>query len=342
MKDQIHPNNIRQILFLALLILVGYVIGKELVSFLGAFLGALTLYVLLIGTMRKLVIALKCPTALIALLLMLASFIILVLPVIWMGFVITEKASPFIQNPQIILDAVNAINTYLIDKFNIHILDQQNIEKITGQLIPIAQSTLGNTMAVLGNMVMTYLVLFFMLTNHYKIENWLKNNIPLHKDNAVKLLTESRSLIFSNAIGIPVVALLQGAVAMIGYSIFGVKDAILLGFLTAIASVIPMIGSMLIYVPLMIYQLSLGLTWQGIGIGLWGFILIGSVDNIARFLIQKKMANVHPLITILGVLIGVNIFGFLGIIFGPILLSIFIILIRIYVLEFNTREAEEA
>lgn len=67
---------------------------------------------------------------------------------------------------------------------------------------------------------------------------------------------------------------------------------------------------------------------------MWGFFAIGSVDNIARFVLQKRLADVHPLITILGVLMGIGLFGFLGIIFGPILISMFILLVRIYNDEF--------
>jgi predicted PurR-regulated permease PerM len=92
---------------------------------------------------------------------------------------------------------------------------------------------------------------------------------------------------------------------------------------------------MVVWLPLMIYELSQGHQTAGIGIGLWGLILVGSVDNIARFLIQKKIADVHPLITIFGVLIGVNLFGFIGIVFGPILISMFILLLRVYMDEFG-------
>ena len=122
---------------------------------------------------------------------------------------------------------------------------------------------------------------------------------------------------------------------MIGYGIFGVKEFVLMGVLTAICSMIPVVGSMLIYLPLGVYQLAIGNTTNGIFLLLWGFVLIGSVDNIARFMLQKKMANMHPLITLFGVFIGVNMFGFMGIIFGPVLLSMFLLLVKIYVDEFG-------
>lgn len=136
-------------------------------------------------------------------------------------------------------------------------------------------------------------------------------------------------------------AFVQGIVATIGYSIFGVKEFLLMGLLTAISSVIPIVGTMLVYLPLAIFQFSKYGTYSGIGVGLWGFIVIGSVDNIARFLVQKKLADVHPLVTLLGVFLGVSLFGFMGIIFGPLLLSVFFMLTKIYINEFGKFNAND-
>jgi predicted PurR-regulated permease PerM len=88
-------------------------------------------------------------------------------------------------------------------------------------------------------------------------------------------------------------------------------------------------------------MLSQGQTYQGIGVLIWGFVIIGGIDNVVRFLVAKKLANVHPLTTIFGVIMGVNLFGFLGIIFGPILLSIFVVLIEIYINEYGIADADD-
>ena len=161
------------------------------------------------------------------------------------------------------------------------------------------------------------------------------------ENNVQELISKSRSLIISNALGIPIVAVIQGIVGLIGYWIFGVQDFVLFGLLTAIASVVPVVGTMLVYVPLALYLLSMHHNWQGIGVGLWGFLIIGVVDNLARLLVQKHLSDVHPLVTIFGVMMGLNLFGFIGIIFGPILLSIFVLLIKIYIDEYGNSQLEE-
>lgn len=341
MLHQIHPNKIRQFLFLAVIILMGLLIVREMAFMLGAFLGAITLYVLLRNWMIYLVIQKKWKRWLAALILMLLSFIILVVPVGWMAKVGYEKLEPVLRNPKILYDAIERIHQYILVHWNVDILNTTNVQKASAQTLPFIQSTIGGTLSGIGNLFIMYLMLYFMLTGTLDMEQWLRRHMPFKNSNVQILISEFRGMVLSNALGIPIVAVIQGLVGLIGYWIFGVKEFILMGLLTAVCSVIPVVGSMLVYVPLMIYQLAIGNTGWGIGIGLWGFILIGSVDNIARFMLQKKMQNIHPLITLFGVFIGINLIGFLGIIFGPLLLAMFILLVRVYIDEFGKADAEE-
>ncbi|MBA3706212.1 MAG: AI-2E family transporter, partial [Bacteroidetes bacterium] len=82
-------------------------------------------------------------------------------------------------------------------------------------------------------------------------------------------------------------------------------------------------------------QLSVGESWQGIGILIYGALVITNIDNVFRFMIQKKLADIHPLITVFGVIMGLNWFGLPGLIFGPILISYFLIMIKIYRIEYG-------
>lgn len=340
MEHQIHPNRIRQLLFLIALFFLGIIITKEMFFMLGAFLGAITLYVIMRNWMLKLVVDYKWKKWLAALTLIISSVIILVIPLAWITSVAINKITPIIQNPTQITAILEQIHQYLISKFNIDILNAENIKKINGQVVPYIQTILGGTLNGIGNVFFMYLMLYFMLVEIVSLESWLRNHLPFKQVNSNKFISEFRNLVYSNALGIPIVAFIQGLTGLIGYWIFGVQEFVLMGLLTAICSVIPMVGSMIVYVPLAIYMLSMGQTWQGVAVALWGFIAVGSVDNIARFMLQKRMSNVHPLITLFGVFIGINLFGFLGIIFGPLLLSMFLMLVRIYIDEFGKADAD--
>jgi predicted PurR-regulated permease PerM len=103
---------------------------------------------------------------------------------------------------------------------------------------------------------------------------------------------------------------------------------------------VPVVGSALSYVPLSIILFANGETAKGFILIIYGLVIMGSVDNIFRFWLQRKIGDVHPLITVFGVIIGVPLFGFIGLIFGPLLISLFILLMRIYHVEFIAQEEE--
>jgi predicted PurR-regulated permease PerM len=101
---------------------------------------------------------------------------------------------------------------------------------------------------------------------------------------------------------------------------------------------LPVVGAALAYVPLAIIFFANGSNWQGIFMLIYGFGVIGLVDNVFRFTLQKKIGNVHPLVTVFGVIIGIGLFGFIGLIFGPLLISLFLLLLKIYSSEFITKQ----
>jgi predicted PurR-regulated permease PerM len=167
------------------------------------------------------------------------------------------------------------------------------------------------------------------------MEEYITDFIPLKKKNRQMLSEETDVMIRANAIGIPLLALIQGVVGALGYFIFGIKEFGVWGFLTGVASLIPIIGTGIIWVPLTIYLLASGNTWQGVGLGIYSLAVLTNVDYVARITLLRKIGNVHPLITIFGLIVGVSMFGFLGLVFGPLLISYLILLVKIYRNEFN-------
>ncbi len=180
-----------------------------------------------------------------------------------------------------------------------------------------------------------------MLMNHQKLENWFYRTIPLKTSNLVKMNKDLKDLVISNAVGMPLTAFLQAIIAYIGYLIFGVDDAFTWFILTIFAAMLPVVGAALIYVPLGLFLLAKGETGSAVGLLIYCFVIVGLSDNLIRLVLQKKMADVHPLITIFGVIVGLNLFGFIGIIFGPILFSVFFWLVKLYKYEFIDPNPED-
>ena len=102
---------------------------------------------------------------------------------------------------------------------------------------------------------------------------------------------------------------------------------------------IPFVGTLLGIIPVFILELSTGNTFTAWGILIYGLVVVGSTDNIIRLYVLKKLDNVHPLITLVGVIVGVPLFGFIGLIFGPLLISLFLVLLSIYRKEYPEKQS---
>ncbi|MBS1734338.1 MAG: AI-2E family transporter, partial [Bacteroidetes bacterium] len=180
-----------------------------------------------------------------------------------------------------------------------------------------------------------FFLLYYLLVSGKEIERYLNKMIPLKQENVDILASETKVMVRANALGIPIICIVQGTTAAIGYWIFGVEDWGLWGFITGVFAFFPLVGTMIVWVPLVIYVMSQGHTWPAVWLTLYSIIVTGNVDYITRLGLLKKMGDIHPMITVLGVIVGLSLFGFMGLIFGPLLVSYFIILVKIYLNEFT-------
>ena len=184
------------------------------------------------------------------------------------------------------------------------------------------------------NLFVMVFVLLLYADRREKMEAYVNAILPFNESNTQEVIHEINMIVRSNAIGIPLLAIIQGCVAMIGYLIFGAPNILLLGFLTCFATIIPMVGTALVWFPVAAYLAISGDWFNAIGLTAYGAIVVSQSDNLIRFILQKKMADTHPLITIFGVVIGLPIFGFMGVIFGPLLLSLFFLFVDMFKKEY--------
>jgi predicted PurR-regulated permease PerM len=334
MNNIIHDNKIRQVSFIAILLVLGWVLFREMQSFIPAFLGALTLYVIMRKWMFRLQYVRKWKPAIAALVLMLASFIVIIVPIGLVIQMLSSKINFAIQHSAEAVDAIKLFVKNIETKTGYTIVNEENLQKLSSLLATKLPSILGATFNTLTTIVVLYFILYFMLTEGRTMERKMYDILPMKETHLNEVGKEVKSMVLSNALGIPLIAILQGIVALIGYLVIGVKEPFFWFIITCVTAMLPIVGAAVAYVTLAILFFASGSNWQGIAMLAYGFIIIGSVDNIFRFALAKRIGNVHPLITIFGVIIGLNLFGFIGLIFGPLLISLFILLIKIYTLEF--------
>jgi predicted PurR-regulated permease PerM len=339
-NNVIDQNRIRQFFFIGVIILLGLLLFRELLSFVPAILGAITLYILMHRWMFYLTEKKKWRKSLAALLLMLFSFVVILLPVAMLVNMLSGKVSYAIQHSADITEALKKVVADMEIKFSVTIASDANINKLGNAIAESLPKILGATFNTLSTIFFMYFILYFMLVNGRKMEIALYEYIPLKDENVNKIGKEINTMVVSNAIGIPLIAFAQGVVGLVGYLIIGVNEPFFWFGVTCIAGMLPVVGAALAYVPLAILFFANGQTGQGIAMLIFGFGIIGLVDNILRFTLLKKMANVHQLVTVFGVIIGLSLFGFLGLIFGPLLISMFILLLKIYSSEFIVKRRD--
>ncbi|WP_077403118.1 AI-2E family transporter [Cellulophaga omnivescoria] len=325
----ISPHIIRQIFVLLLIVLMGGLIFKEILPYLSGVLGAITMYVILKKPMQKL--AKKGWQANIAaIFLMILSFLCIMVPITGLGFMMGSKIKYAVDNSQ---KVINAGKTQLekIESFlNIDLGTEIDTSSITNWLSGKLQNFAGSTFTMVISITIMYFILYFMLTNRKKLRESLFEYIPIKDSNLKTIGKEITANVKANALGIPLVAIGQGLVALIGFYIFGINDPFFWAAIVTIGSMIPFVGSALGTIPVFLLALSNGDTFQAWGILIYGLVAIGATDNIFRLYILKRLDDVHPLITLVGVLVGVPLFGFIGLIFGPLLVSLFLVVVRIY------------
>jgi predicted PurR-regulated permease PerM len=190
---------------------------------------------------------------------------------------------------------------------------------------------------MIGNLVLAFFLLYFMLVDGRKMERKIQRFLPLKEENIDNIWDATRVMVVTNAIGIPVLALGQALVAMAGYLMFGLEEAVMWGIITGFFSMLPIVGSALVWLPLSIYLMASGHVSSGIGLLLYSALITSSIDNVLRFTLLKKLGDVHPVITVFGVIVGIPLFGFIGLIFGPLLISYLLLLVKIYRVEFSPR-----
>jgi predicted PurR-regulated permease PerM len=334
MSHVIDANRLRQLLLIVVILLIGVVLFNELYSFVPAVLGAVTLYILLRNSVFWLTEKRKWRKAGAALLLMLLSLVIILLPIALLIQMLSGKVAYALEHSGELVSSLQQLVADFEKRYQVVILSEDTINKIGTWLAGLLPKILGATFNSLSTIFFMYFILYFMFVNGRAMEKTLQLYMPFRSDNVGLLEKEVHSMVVANAVGIPVVAFVQGLVGLVGYWLIGVKEPFFWFGITCIAGMLPVIGAALAYIPLIIIFLANGQLWQGFAMFLFGFGVIGTVDNVMRFSLLRKIGDVHPLITVFGVIAGISLFGFIGLIFGPLLISLLLLLVRIYMNEF--------
>jgi len=334
----LYTLNQRKYIVLGVTLVLGLFLAFALQSVFTALLGSIVLYTIfkplyIFLTKKKYIYK-----GLSALFIILISFLIIILPLGALSIMIVNKVIEISGDPTPINKLIAQINNFGGSNFNEPQLIENLFKNAEAWILRTFSSLVNGVFEVTIKITVMYFVLYFMLVSHEQLETTLVKYMPFKRQNSVVFANELKNITYANVIGQGLISIVQGTLVGLGFYIFDIKDPFFWGVIAVLLCFLPIVGAPFIFVPAGLIALSNGDKIAGFGIIIWGFTLVTNIDNFMRFIIAKKVANIHPLIIIIGVVIGIPYFGILGLVFGPLLLSYFILMVKFYELRYVKKQ----
>ena len=290
---------------------LGLLLFLKMTPFMGGILGACTIYIMVRDQMLYLTQKKKIRKSVTAIILLIEAILCFLVPLSLAVWLLISKLQTVNVDTATFVDTITNLADWIRRKTEYDLLSKENISSIASILPGIGQFLMGGISSFAVNLFVLVFVLYFMLIGGTKMEQYIYELLPFSDSNKKHVMNEINMIVRANAIGIPLLAIIQGAIATLGYYLFDAPSALLFGFLTCFATVIPIVGTTLVWFPLAAYMAISGDWPHAIGLLLYCGLIVTNIDNLIRFILQKKMADTHPLITIFGVVIGLSLFGFM-------------------------------
>ncbi|HVQ38211.1 MAG TPA: AI-2E family transporter [Pyrinomonadaceae bacterium] len=310
--------------------------------FIGVLAWAAVLVIVFYPIHRRLVQLTRRP-ALSALLSCVLVILTILVPVALLTVAVLNELSGAAQNVQAlivyVLDPNSPVTGGLLKWFGNYVdIEQirsgqylvQRLQGVSGQ---IAGRTLGIIGGVVGAIVQMFFVVFtmyYLFRDGDRVFDTVRDALPLERAQAVSIMERARDVISASVYGVLVIAVIQGALGGLAFWALRVPSALVWGVVMVFLSMIPMLGAFLVWVPAAIYLALTGHYLKALLLVLWGTLVIGMIDNFLRPKLVGSRTKLHELLIFFAVLGGLQVFGVLGIVMGPVVLVIAMTLIDVF------------
>lgn len=330
----------RHYFFLGLLIAILALNAIVFYPFLGTLIFAGT-FAALFGPWHKKIFGLmpKLP-AMASFLTILLIFVLIITPLVFMGILVFNQAQDFYFS--LVAGAPQGATfagtfSYLAEQvpslsYLLPFIDSLDVyaQQAAGYIAKNLGAVFSGVASAALNIFITLVALFFFFKDGSHFRTALLRFSPLEDGDDAMILAHLDRVVNSVIKGSLFVALIQGILAGIGYLVFGIPSPALWGATTTLTALIPGIGTAAIFLPAIIYLYAIGKTSAAIGLLIWGFVIVGGVDNILKPKLIGSSAGIHPFLILLSVLGGLIIFGIYGFLLGPLLLGLLFALIDMH------------
>ena len=276
---------------------------------------------------------------LVALILSFMIILIIIIPVVISIKVLTTETLNTYEYAKKYLDSNK--NMPFIDMINTKLGLELNIQEVIlsgiNQVITFGKKFLSSIPKLLMNFFIIIILTYYLIKDWERFIGRITKVIPLNNKQKEELKQEINKVTTGVIYGAILTAIIQGIIATIGFMIFKVESPLFFGFLLMIAALIPVSGTALIWAPISLIMIIKGfmisdtnLIFNGFGLFMYGLLLVSTIDNIIKPRLIGEKTHIHPALILLGAIGGVNLFGFIGIIFGPIIIGMIFITIKMY------------
>ena len=327
---------VEYVFFFGLLLLAGYMVWLIMAPF----LTALALSVIIVTICHPLYLRLKKAMprknkSLAAVAATLVVLTVIVLPLVLMSSLVVHEIVTFYQELgsgeggiQTQIDKVEMTLQALIPGFNIDLASQleSSAKWLTGNLGAIFAGTLSTLfiffIALIGS--------FYFFRDGNELLQLVIKASPLPDNEDRIILNRLARAVRAVATGTVLVAIIQGSLVAIGFTIFGIERAVLWGSFASLGALIPGIGTTIVTVPAIVYLFFTGQMFSAIGLLVWSVLIVGLVDNFIGPYLISRGNNLHPFIILISVLGGISLMGPIGFVIGPVIVTLFVVLLEIY------------
>jgi predicted PurR-regulated permease PerM len=320
----------RNTIILVSIIALGCFILYALSNLFSSILGAIVLFTIFRPFYLYLVEKREWKRSVAALLIIISSLIVIVLPFIAISFMVIGKIAAINTNDLPIQQWMVKIDNFALTTFKQPNFAENTLQKLSTYATDLFPSLIGSAANIILTLLVLYFLLYFMFVQIKEFEAALLRYAPFREQYAIKFAQALRDSTYSNVLGQGIIAVVQGGLLANGFWIAGIPDPVFWGVIGAFISFLPVVGAPTLCIPAALFLFANHQALQGVLLLAYGLLFIGNIDNVLRMIINKRVANTHPLISVIGVFIGLPLFGILGLVFGPLLLSYFLLLVEIY------------
>jgi predicted PurR-regulated permease PerM len=318
-----------------LVAILGVILVISLFPYASGLLGAPVLYVAVARLHERLVRRIKI-RSLAAIIIIVLVLVGLVLPMVWLVALLVGQAHGA-ASAILASSLLQRIGTLRVGGFDVGPQLKQAGSEAVSFLAGSAFALLGTAARITINLLLTMFGLYYLLMDPGAAWRGLRPFIPFSDANVAILRDRFAAVTNATIIGTGLSAVIQGTLMWVAFVVFGLPNAVFWGAVVVMFSLLPVVGSGLVWVPAALVLFSDGRVGAAGGMVVWGVIMGIVVDYLIRPYVSNRYAQIHPLITLAGAIAGVSYLGIIGLLIGPLALSYFFELLTMYQKEYLPR-----